>query len=138
MNRYFTGGMAALVMGASALAGASPAAAHEHDGYGGGYGYEHHGDGNGVGLAIAGGLLGLAVGAALASHSNSGGYYRDDYQSSSPYSEYGGYPSSGYGGYYGDQSYYEPDRYERRCISRTQVWDYRRDRYVVRQTRYAC
>ena len=147
MNRYLTGTMAALIMGASALAGAGPAAAHDHHGYGGGgYGYEHHGDGNGVGLAIAGGLLGLAVGAALAGHSNSGGQYGDYYEGPSPYSEYGGYPYSqygrsyggSYGGSYGDQSYYESDRYERQCIRRTQIWDGYRDRYVVRQVRYAC
>lgn len=71
---------AAIVAG---LATAPPVhAEHWHDG-----GHYHHGRGNAAGAAIVGGLIGLGVGAAIASH---GGYYTP------PPVYYGGVPP----GYY--------------------------------------
>ena len=74
----------------------SPAvhAEHWHGGYRGYGGYHHHGGGGAAGAAIIGGLLGLGVGAAIASNGgyapgyNAPGYYAP------PYSYYG--PPSGY------------------------------------------
>ena len=85
-------GTAALVAGLAI----APAvhAEHWHGGYGGYGGYHHHGGGGGAaGAAIIGGLLGLGVGAAIASN---GGYapgYAPGYYAP-PYSYYG--PPSGY------------------------------------------
>ena len=55
-----------------------------------GGGYHHHG-GNAAGAAIVGGLVGLGLGAAIAS---SGGYYGAPGYYAPPYSYYG--PPSGY------------------------------------------
>lgn len=62
----------ATALAASAFTAASPAMAR---GYGG-YGYRHHGDATGA--AIAGGVIGLALGAIIASSANHhDDYYRD-------------------------------------------------------------
>jgi hypothetical protein len=83
---------ARLLSTAALIAGLAiaPAVHAEHWHGGGSY---HHGGGNAAGAAILGGLLGLGVGAAIASN---GGYY--------------GYPGYSYGrGYYAPPySYYGP------------------------------
>ena len=55
----------ALALGASALASATPAMADPYYG-----GYRHHRGGNGAGAAIAGGIIGLALGAIIVSAAN--------------------------------------------------------------------
>jgi hypothetical protein len=83
----------ALALGASALASATPAMA---DPYYGGYRHHEHG-GDGAGAAIAGGLIGLALGAIIVSSSN---HHRDrDYNERRYDSRYRGQPSWN-GGYY--------------------------------------
>jgi hypothetical protein len=77
--------------------------------------YRHHGDR--TGLAIGAGILGLGVGAAIAS-SNRGYYDRGYY--GDPYS----------GGYYNDGYYGNGYGYDyRRCVTRRQ-WDPYYERWV--------
>jgi hypothetical protein len=53
----------------------APAAAHAEDWHHGGHGRDYHrGGGNAAGAAIIGGIVGLGLGAAIASNSY-GGYY---------------------------------------------------------------
>ncbi|HEV2363266.1 MAG TPA: hypothetical protein VGS12_03605 [Caulobacteraceae bacterium] len=112
MKKLLTGGMAAFLVAGSGLATATSAAAQEwHHGWRGGYDYRHDDD---AGAAIAGGLVGLALGAALASGTNH--YY-------------------GYGPYYGP-GYYGPGYAV--CTQRRAVWDPYLGRYIVRYYRYAC
>jgi hypothetical protein len=83
-------------LGTAALVGAlaiAPAVHAEHWQHGG---YHHHGGGGAAGAAIIGGLVGLGLGAAIASN---GGYYgAPGYNApgyyAPPYSYYG--PPSGY------------------------------------------
>lgn len=118
MNKILTGAVTALTLAGSVVA-AAPASAR------GWYGYRHHDDD--AGYAIAGGLVGLALGAALSSHHN---YYGGGYG----YAPYGygygyGYAPYGYG-------YYQPGYAV--CIARRPVWDPYYGGYVVRRYRYAC
>jgi hypothetical protein len=68
MKKVLTGALAALTLGGAALSTATPAAAQPwgHRGYYGGYGGYHH-RGYNSGAVLGAGILGLAVGAALAS-----------------------------------------------------------------------
>ena len=104
----------ATALTASALAATSPAEAR-------GY-YRHHGGGDGAAIGIGAGILGLAVGAAIASNHNDryrdrdyyqrdGYYYRDGYywdRQGHRYDRdqmrryYNGYDRGGYEGYYGN------------------------------------
>jgi hypothetical protein len=110
MKKLITGAMAALTLGSAAIAG--PASAR------GWYGYHHDG-----GAIVAGGLIGLALGAAIAS-------------SSHPY--YYGPPAPYYGGPYYGPGYYGPAYGYGPCIGRRTVWDPYVGRYRVRTFRYAC
>ena len=144
MNKTLKAGLVALLATGSIAASAAPVSAHDEQGYGGSYGYHHD---NSTGAAIAGGLIGLAIGAALSSSrhgdyrsgSYGNGYYRSyGYGSGSGYG-YGGYGTSyggdgdgGYGsGYGGDYGY-------RQCVARQTIWDPYYGGYVVRRVRYAC
>jgi hypothetical protein len=88
----------------------------------------HRRHGDDAGIAIGAGIIGLGIGAAIASSNRGyygrgygGGYYNDPYYSS-------GYGYNGYGdGYYGGGGYY--DGYARRCVTRRQ-WDGYRGRWV--------
>ena len=110
---------------AGAVAATAPAQARE---------YRHHRDRDDTGAAIAAGIVGLALGAALASSSNDRGYsssyYRGGYAQPRPY----GY-SSGHGYY--DGYAYAPRAY-RTCESRQRVYDPYLGRRVVVRERYAC
>jgi len=108
MRKFITAGLAALTL-AGGIAASSTADARPHGG--------RHG---GSGAAVAAGIAGLAIGAALASdhdryrHHRYGydrdyGYYRDGY--------FYGPPARAYG-YYDGRGYYD----RRRCVTRT-VWD---------------
>ncbi len=125
MNKILTVGMAAATLTAGVLATATAASARDwDDGYGGGgyyQGYDRGDGGDDAGAAIAGGIVGLALGSALTSHSYSEPYYGY----SRPY-----YGSAYNGGYY-QQGY-------RSCVSRRSVWDPYYGRYIVRKVRYAC
>jgi hypothetical protein len=75
MSSLFKKTVLATVLAATALAGAAPAMAHDE------YGGYHHDGGDGAGLAIGAGILGLAVGAIIASdhHHRDNGYYANGY-----------------------------------------------------------
>ena len=126
MKRILTAAIAAITLGGAVSATATPASAEHWEGHRGG---GHYGRGDG-GAAIAAGVVGLALGAALASdhgysHSYDRGYYNR------------GYYDGGYG-YYGAPAYaYEYPAY-RTCETTRWIWDpYIGRRVPVRQA-YAC
>lgn len=98
-----TAGLAALAM----VAGATAASAQGYR-HGGGYhgGRGHHND-NDVGVAIAGGIVGLALGAAIAGNNNHGSRYNSGYG-------YGYAPPPPPPRYYGGYGYARPYGYDRR------------------------
>lgn len=124
MRKALTATIAAITLGGALAATAAPAEAqHWRGGYGGhGYGGRYYGHRDNAGPAIAAGVLGLALGAAIASNGHS--YYYDR-----PY--YGSYGP----GYYGP-SYYGPGY--RVCESTRWVWDPYIGRRVPVTDRYAC
>ena len=82
-------GTAVLVAGLAM--GPAAHAEHWHGGWGhGGGNYYHHHNGNAAGAAIIGGLVGLGLGAAIASN---GGYYGSPGYYAPPYSYYGPPPA---------------------------------------------
>lgn len=140
MRKSLTAALAALTFGAAVAASAVPAEARDRSGYYGynGYdGYRRHHNGDKTGAAIAAGVVGLALGAALASSSNNrsgNGYYGNSYYGNS-YAYDGGYAPR--------RSYYDYDRgYSSRGydVCETSRWVY--DPYIGRRVRvrstYAC
>jgi hypothetical protein len=129
MRKVLTAALAALTLGGAVCATAAPAEARDHY-YGGGYygGHRH----NDAGVAVAAGVVGLALGAALASdHGYSHrGYYDRGYYDRGYYD--GGYYDRGYyPGYYGYGGY-------RTCETTRWAWDPYIGRRVPVVTRYAC
>jgi opacity protein-like surface antigen len=122
MKKLLTTAVAAVTLAGAAAATATPAAAqHYRGGYGGYGGYSHgyyggHYHHDNAGPAIAAGVLGLALGAAIASNGHSSYYDR-------PY--YGG-------GYY--DGYYGP----RWCETTRWVWDPYIGRRVPVRESYRC
>jgi hypothetical protein len=113
--------MAAITLGGAVCATAAPAEARPHGGgyYHGGY-YGGHSRHNNAGAAVAAGVVGLALGAALASNGHSyydRGYYDRGYYAPGYYGAYGGY---------------------RTCESTRWVWDPYIGRRVPVTSRYAC
>lgn len=146
MRKILTATVAALTLGGAMVATAAPAEARPYHGgyyggrgyYGGGHRYYGH-HGSNAGAAVAAGVVGLALGAALASPGPyyGSGYYRGGYG----YPAYGyGYPASGYGypayGYPSGYNYYEEGY--RTCESSRWVWDPYIQRRVLVRSRYAC
>jgi opacity protein-like surface antigen len=81
MRKALTAAIAAITLGGAVCAAAAPAEAqHWRGGYGHGYYGGHYRHDNG-GAAVAAGVVGLALGAALASNHNyyHGGYYAPAY-----------------------------------------------------------
>jgi len=72
MRKLITGTAAALALAVTTIGAVAPAQAQWRGGYRGGHYYRYHGDRTGA--AVGAGILGLAVGAALAS-SGPRGYY---------------------------------------------------------------
>ena len=128
MNKILSRGLAALMAVGSVLATTAPAAADEHGARGWGgerhEGWREHGDhdrGYGAGALIAGGIAGVALGAALSGPRYHSSYYGPAYYGPGVYDPYA-YPP----GYYGI------------CISHHRVWDSYYGAWVVRPVRYAC
>jgi len=88
----------AVALGAATLTAASPAMADDGR-------YRHRGGGDTTGAAIAGGVVGLALGAAIASSANDRRYDRDYYYDDRDYYYDRGYPRA--------RAYYYYDRYPR-------------------------
>ncbi len=108
-----------IALAATALTAAAPADAQRWGrGYRGGWGgYHHRGGGNAAGAAVLGGILGLGVGAAIASSN------RDRYVDRGYYN----------GGYYDGppvRTYYRQD-YRPRCWSEWRVDPYYGDQVQV-------
>jgi hypothetical protein len=125
MRKSLAAAMAAITFGGAVAASAGAAEARPYRGdY---YGRRHHNN-NDAGVAIAAGVVGLALGAAIAGNNNgSRGYYDRGYgRGYAPGYAYG--PGYGYG--------YAP-RY-RVCQSRERVWDPYIGRSVVIRREYAC
>ena len=89
MRKALTAAMAALTLGGAVCATAAPAQAQRFHG-----GFHHGGRG---GAAVAAGVVGLALGAAIAS--NHGPYYGRGYYGG-PYAYYGGPVYTGSGPWY--------------------------------------
>jgi hypothetical protein len=108
MRKFIAAGLAAATLVGGLGAGTTASAQYRHGGgyYGGYHGGYHH---DNSGAAVAAGIAGLAVGAAIASSSHP--YY--------------------YNGYYYDRPYYGYS-YGPRCRSYT-VWDPYAYAYVVRR-----
>jgi len=123
MRKALTAAMAAITLGGAVVATAAPAEARPHGYYGGYYGGHYRHDNTGA--AVAAGVVGLALGAALASNSHS--YYDRGYYDRGYYAP--GYYAPGY--YYGGYGY-------RTCESTRWVWDPYIGRRVPVTSRYAC
>ncbi len=126
MRRSLAAAMAAITFGGAVAATAAPAEARP---YRGDYGRRHHN--NDAGVAIAAGVVGLALGAAIAGNNNSRSYYDRGYgrgygRAYAPAYAYG--PGYGYG---------PPPRY-RVCQSRERVYDPYIGRSVVIRRDYPC
>jgi hypothetical protein len=127
MRKVLTAALAAITLGGAVCATAAPAEARDHDHYYGGryYGGHRHND---AGAAVAAGVLGLALGAALAGDHG--------------YSERGYNDRGYYGRGYYDREYYPGDYYGyggyRTCETTRWVWDPYIGRRVPVVSRYAC
>lgn len=152
MRKILTTALVALTVAGGVASAATTAQAEPYRYYD-----RHRGKKDNTGAAIAAGIVGLALGAAIASSSNNnrrsssyygGGYaYQPDYNSG----YYGdSYYNNGYanGGYYGDGYYggrqpyvYAPNRYaygSRVCTSRERVYDRYSGRPITITRQYAC
>jgi hypothetical protein len=142
MRKILTAAVAALTVAGGVAAVSGPAQAEPYR-----Y-YRHKDKNNDAGVAIAAGVVGLALGAALASSNNNrrsssyynngyyqpnygGGYYGNSYyRNSQPY--YGGRYSRPYA--YQDRYAYSP----RVCVSRERVYDRYTGRPMTIKRQYAC
>jgi hypothetical protein len=149
MRKTLTTALAVVTLAGSVLATATPASADRYRDYG----YRHHRkDSDKAAIAVAAGIAGLALGAALSSKSNGRTSYNSGYSSRSyPYDNGYAYDprDDSYGGdYYGRGSGYGygygygyEDSYRRApavCISRERVYDRYSGRRVTVERRYAC
>lgn len=129
MRKLLTCGLAALTFAGASLP-AAEAAARDRD-Y---YRHYRHGDND---AALAAGIAGLAIGAAIASSGSRRGYYDDGYRYDRRYRYDRGYYGRPYGyygaprGYYGGPGYYAYNGGYSRCRTTTN-WDPWADAYVRR------
>lgn len=125
MRKFLTAAVAALTLGGAMVATTAPAEARPYGWHGGGYhGYHYYRHGGNPGVAVAAGIAGLAVGAALASPRP---YYNGYYGG-------GGYYAPGYA--YPSGYYYDPP--PRICSGGHWVWDPYAGRNVLVRDRYYC
>jgi hypothetical protein len=139
MNKIFKTGLAVALSAASLATLSAPAQARDWDGGRGGYyGGDRHGDG--AGAAIAGGVIGLALGAAIASsgHHDYNGYQSNGYGYGTNYGYAPAY-GNGYGAEYDRSGYgYGYGYGGRQCVTRQRVWDGYDGRYEVRRVTVPC
>ncbi|MEO8115036.1 MAG: hypothetical protein ABI655_11680 [Phenylobacterium sp.] len=117
MRKSLAAVMAAITFGGAVAATALPAQAQRYERH---YSRERHHGNDAAGAAIAAGVLGLALGAAITSNR------------SNSYGPYGPYYDRGYSA----RGYYEPSY--RVCESRRWEWDPYIGRRVLVRSRYAC
>jgi len=140
MRKFLTTALAVVTLSGTVLANATPAAAEGRRSH---YGHRHHrSSSDKTAIAIAAGIAGLALGAALSSKStarsgDSSGAYRD-----TPYRNGYDYDprDDSYGGDYDGADDGYNDSYRRApavCIARERVYD-RYGRSITIQRRYAC
>lgn len=99
MRKFLTTAATALALAGTVVAVAAPADAQRwRGGYGGHYGGGYYRHGGGSGAAVAAGILGLGVGAAIASSNR--GYYDRPYYYARPYPRGYYYAPPAYGYYY--------------------------------------
>lgn len=148
MRKSLTTALAAMTMVGGVLASATPASA-EHYGYGG---YRNQRSGSDkAAIAVAAGIAGLALGAALSGKSTGRSGYGSTYSSgyssrSNPYRN--GYDynprNDNYGGdYYGRDDSYGGDYYARQsapavCTSRERTYDPYTGQRITIERRYVC
>ncbi len=147
MRKILTAAVAALTIagGVAAVSGPAQAEPYRYD--------NRHKDkkNNDAGVAIAAGIVGLAIGAAIASSGgnkrNSSYYYDNGYQQQGYAGAYGnsyygdGYQQPYYNGGYNAPYSYGQDRYAyapRVCTSRERVYDRYSGRPSTITRRYAC
>ncbi|HEY9234793.1 MULTISPECIES: hypothetical protein [Phenylobacterium] len=143
MKKLLISAMAGVVAAGSLAAVATSAEAQP-------YRYRHHRDNNdAAAAAVVGGVLGLALGAAIAGSNKDRRYYDNGYYNNGYYNGYynnGYYGRSGYDrGYYG-RSYYGRPAYAygysygppRMCVTRDRVYDPYIGRRVTVQRSYPC
>jgi len=128
MRKMLICGLAALTFAGAALPAAEAAAQNRYY-----YRHRHHNDND---AALAAGIAGLAIGAAIASSGNRRGYYDDGYRYDRRYYGRGYYGGRhGYYGppraYYGGPGYYAYNGGYRRCRTTTD-WDPWADAYIRR------
>ena len=103
MNAFLKKAGLGIALAATALTASAPADAQRWGGYRGYHGGYGRG-GDVAGAAVLGGILGLGVGAAIASNHNrgyyNGGYYREGYYDGPPPPPRAYYNGYGYDGYY--------------------------------------
>ncbi len=153
MRKILTTALVALTVAGGMASAATTAQAEPYRHYD-----RHRGKKDNTGAAIAAGIVGLALGAAIVGSSNnnrrSSSYYDNGYAYQPSYNGgyYGdnGYYNNGYanGGYYGDGYYggrqqygYAPNRYaygSRVCTSRERVYDRYSGRPITVTRQYAC
>lgn len=145
MRKILTAAVAALTVAGGVAAVAGPAQADPYRYYNG-----HKNNNNDAGVAIAAGVVGLAIGAALArssSNKRSSSYYDNGYYQQGYGGAYNnGYYQQPYGGqsYYGGQRPYAYDqgRYAyappRVCTNRERVYDRYSGRPMTVTRQYAC
>ncbi len=128
MRKFLTAGMAAVTLAGAVAATAGPAEARDH---------RHYRRGNdNTAAAVAAGIAGLAIGAALASSSrDNGAYSRSYYDRGYAYAPRREAP---YGYYYGPPRYYDSGPGYRLCETRERMYDPYIDRPVMVTRRYPC
>ncbi|WP_374532307.1 hypothetical protein [Phenylobacterium sp.] len=145
MKKMFVGALAAVTAAAAVASVAAPAQAEPYR-----YGRRDHNNNDAAAAAVVGGIVGLALGAAIAGSNKDrrydNGYYRQGYYDNGYYNNgyyqgggYGAYGDSYYRGYNGYGGAYASDYGRRRvCVSRDRVYDPYVGRRVTVERRYAC
>lgn len=142
MRKILTAAVAALTIAGGVAAVSGPAQAEPYRYYN-----RHKDKNNDAGVAIAAGIVGLAIGAAIASSGsnkrNSSYYYDNGYQQQGYGDSYygNGYQQPYYNGGYNAPYSYGRDRYAyapRVCTSRERVYDRYSGRPSTITRQYAC
>jgi len=141
MRKFLTTALAAAMLAGPILAAATPASADRYRDHG----YRHHRkDSDKAAIAVAAGIAGLALGAALSSRSNGRPTYSSGYSTRSyPYSNGYDYDprDDSYGGDDYGRGYGYDDSYRRApavCTTTERVYDRYSGRRVTVERRYAC